>query len=95
MRKFTVLFSAALLTAGFCVAQNTEIKEDFKPSTKNQPQQEYPQVNSQGYARFRVQAPNAQFVSVNLGLGGTHGGTDLVKGADGFWTGTTLSLIHI
>ena len=38
MRKFTVLFSAALLTAGFCVAQNTEIKEDFKPSTKNQPQ---------------------------------------------------------
>lgn len=89
MRKFTVLFSAALLTAGFCVAQNTEIKEDFKPSTKNQPQQEYPQVNSQGYARFRVQAPNAQFVSVNLGLGGTHGGTDLVKGADGFWTGTT------
>ena len=23
MRKFTVLFSAALLTAGFCVAQNT------------------------------------------------------------------------
>ena len=87
MRKFSVVLSAALLTVGFCAAQ--EIKEDFKPSTKNQPQQEYPQVNSQGYARFRVQAPNAQFVSVNLGLGGTHGGTDLVKGADGYWTGTT------
>ena len=87
MRKFTVVLSAALLTAGFCAAQ--EIKEDFKPSTKNQPQQEYPQVNSQGYARFRIQAPEAQFVSVNLGLGGTHGGTDLVKGEDGYWTGTT------
>ena len=87
MRKFAVVLSAALLTAGFCVAQ--EVKEDFKPSTKNQPQAEYPQVNSQGYARFRIQAPNAQFVSVNLGLGGTHGGTDLVKGEDGYWTGTT------
>ncbi len=87
MRKFSVVLSAALLTAGFCVAQ--EVKEDFKPSTKNQPQAEYPQVNSQGYARFRIQAPDAQFVSVNLGLGGTHGGTDLVKGEDGYWTGTT------
>ncbi|MBR3659933.1 MAG: esterase, partial [Bacteroidaceae bacterium] len=66
MRKFAVVLSAALMTAGFCVAQ--EIKEDFKPSTKNQPQQEYPMVNSQGYARFRIVAPNAQAVSVGLGL---------------------------
>ena len=87
MRKFTVLFSAALMTAGFCSAQ--EIKEDFKPSTKNQPQQEYPMVNSQGYARFRIVAPNAQAVSVGLGLGGTNGGTDLTKDENGVWTGTT------
>ena len=87
MRKFTVVLSAALLTAGFCAAQ--EIKEDFKPSTKNQPQQEYPMVNSQGYARFRIVAPNAQAVSVGLGLGGTNGGTDLVKDENGVWTGTT------
>ena len=87
MRKFTVVLSAALLTAGFCAAQ--EIKEDFKPSTKNQPQQEYPMVNSQGYARFRIVAPNAQSVSVGLGLGGTNGGTDLTKDENGVWTGTT------
>ena len=87
MRKFAVVFSAALLTAGFCAAQ--EIKEDFKPSTKNQPQQEYPMVNSQGYARFRIVAPNAQSVSVGLGLGGTNGGTDLKKDENGVWTGTT------
>jgi len=65
-----------------------EIKEDFKPSTKNQPGKEYPQVNSQGYARFRVEAPAAQSVNVSLGLGGK-GGTDLTKDADGVWTGTT------
>ena len=88
MRKFAVVFSAALLTAGFCAAQ--EIKEDFKPSTKNQPQQEYPQVNSQGYARFRIVAPNAQSVSVGLGLGGDgRAGTTLTKDENGVWTGTT------
>ena len=89
MKKFIALFSAAVLTASFCAAQNAEIKEDFVPSEMNQPGQQYPMVNSQGYARFRIQAPNAQSVSVGLGLGGTRGGTDLVKGEDGYWTGTT------
>ena len=89
MKKFIALFSAAALTASFCAAQNAEIKEDFVPSEMNQPGQQYPMVNSQGYARFRIQAPNAQSVSVGLGLGGTRGGTDLVKGEDGVWTGTT------
>ena len=68
--------------------ENTEIKEDFRPNELNQPGQEYPQVNSQGYARFRVEAPDAKSVIVSLGLGGT-GGTVLRKGKDGFWTGTT------
>lgn len=65
-----------------------KIKEDFKPSQKNQPGQEYPQVNSQGYARFRVNAPQAKSVIVSLGLGGS-GQTVLQKDKDGFWTGTT------
>ena len=89
MKKITVLFSAAILAAGFCAAQDTEIKEDFVPSSMNQPGQQYPMVNSQGYARFRINAPQAQSVSVGLGLGGTRGGTDLVKGEDGYWMGTT------
>ncbi len=62
--------------------------EDFKPSELNQPGQEYPMVNSQGYARFRVEAPQAKSVIVSLGLGG-RGGTVLKKGKDGFWYGTT------
>ena len=62
--------------------------EDFKPSELNQPGQQYPMVNSQGYARFRVEAPQAKSVLVSLGLGGT-GGTVLQKGKDGFWYGTT------
>jgi enterochelin esterase-like enzyme len=76
-----------LAVAGLASAAEA-IREDFKPSTLNQPGQEYPQVNSQGYARFRVTAPDAKAVSVSLGLGGS-GGTKLEKGADGVWTGTT------
>lgn len=67
---------------------NAEIKEDFVPSVMNQPGQQYPMVNSQGYARFRVEAPQAKSVIVSLGLGG-QGGTVLHKNAEGVWEGTT------
>ena len=67
---------------------NAEVKEDFVPSVMNQPGQQYPMVNSQGYARFRVEAPQAKSVIVSLGLGG-QGGTVLHKDAEGYWVGTT------
>ncbi|MBC3788453.1 alpha/beta hydrolase-fold protein [Spirosoma utsteinense] len=84
-KPLAALFVAALLSTT-CFAQT--IQEDFKPSSLNQPGQEYPMVNSQGYARFRINAPKADSVKVSLGLGG-RGGTKLAKQADGFWTGTT------
>ena len=63
------------------MAQTTQpaVVEDFKPSSLNQPGQEYPQVNSQGYAIFRIKAPGADSVRVSLGLGG-RGGTRLTQG---------------
>lgn len=81
---------ATVLTCGISQAQTTQsnLVDDFKPSTFNQPGQEYPQVNSQGYARFRIKAPQADSVRVSLGLGG-RGGTKLSKGTDGYFTGTT------
>jgi len=92
MKKYSIVLVLLLTLSGLLtIAQTnpTEIKEDFKPSSLNQPGKEYPQVNSQGYARFRIEAPQAQSVVVSLGLGGTKGGTPLTKGDDGFWTGTT------
>ena len=88
--KVIIILLATVMTGGFCLAQaaQTEIKDDFKPSTLNQPFAEYPQVNSQGYARFRILLPEASSVVVSLGLGGS-GGTRLTKGEDGYWTGTT------
>ncbi len=74
--------------AGRAFPEQPGIKEDFVPSELNQPGQQYPQVNSQGYARFRIEAPDAQAVTVGLGLGG-QGGTQLKKTYDGSWVGTT------
>ena len=88
MKKSLILLSAIFMVANLGFAQNTEIKEDFVPSELNQPGQQYPMVNSQGYARFRIEAPDAQSVRVSLGLGGK-GGTVLAKGEDGAWWGTT------
>ena len=84
-RGILIIVLVAVLSAGTCLAQGSQsaIADDWKPSTLNQPGQEYPQVNSQGYARFRIVAPQAQTVSVNIGR------TQLVKGEDGAWTGTT------
>jgi enterochelin esterase-like enzyme len=85
-RKSAALVLVSALASAVCPAQ--EVREDFVPSTLNQPGQAYPQVNSQGYARFRIEAPEASSVRVSLGLGGS-GGTVLAKGEDGVWTGTT------
>jgi enterochelin esterase-like enzyme len=82
-----MLFALAM-TVGTATAQTTAPTEDFKPSSLNQPGQQYPQVNSQGYARFRITAPDAKAINVSLGLGGK-GGTNLTKAADGTWMGTT------
>lgn len=76
---------ASAISIGLCQAQ---VAEDFKPSSLNQPGQEYPMVNSQGYARFKIVAPAADSVRVSLGLGGK-GGTKLAKAEDGTWMGTT------
>ncbi len=87
-RHLTVLVPLLAFLGSFCLAQTdqTTITEDFKPSTLNQPGQEYPQVNSQGFVRLRIVAPLAQSVSASLG---GRGGTPLAKAADSTWIGTT------
>src|SRR5450759_1699901 len=92
MRKYLIGSVLLFILSGpLCLGQTAQpkITDDFKPSTLNQPGQEYPQVNSQGYSRFLIKAPQAQSVVVSLGLGGTRGGTPLTKAEDGSWIGTT------
>ena len=87
--KCSVIVLVAILLSGIGSAHTQAAPlEYFKPSSLNQPGQEYPQVNSQGYARFRIKAPQADSVRVSLGLGG-RGGTLLTKADSGYFIGTT------
>ncbi len=74
--------------AALAFPENPNVKEDFKPSVMNQPGRDYPQVNSQGIVRFRVEMPEAKSVVVSLGLGG-QGGTQLHQCYDESWVGQT------
>ena len=56
-----------------------------RPPTR--PARQYPQVNSERRARFRIVAPQAQSVRVP-----EWGGITLTKGEDGAWVGTTRPL---
>ena len=78
------LFVLALTALNAGAQSSNEIKEDFRPSELNQPGQQYPMVNSQGYVRLKVNAPEAKSVVASLG-----GGTELHKTEDGSWVGTT------
>ncbi len=90
MKNRSYLFIMLTILMRFLgIAQNNKtVVEDFRSSTLNQPGKEYPQVNSQGYARFKIDAPAADSVRVSLGLSG-QGGTKLAKAEDGSWMGTT------
>ena len=84
-KKIFALAALLIVSVSICLAQ-TSPTEDFKPSTLNQPGKDYPQVNSQGYVRFSIEAPQAQTVTVSLG---GKDGTKLTKTEDGSWIGTT------
>lgn len=77
------IFIFILFSGFFSQAQTNNVVEDFKPSPVNQPGREYPQVNSEGRVRVRVEAPDAK--RVQLDIGGVK--YDLKKDDAGIWTG--------
>ena len=87
--RFIMILLATVITGGTCLAQmeQSAAVEDFKPSSLNQSGKQYPQVNSERRARFRIVAPQAQSVTVGLG-----GRTVLTKDENGVWTGTSRPL---
>src|SRR5689334_4949572 len=88
--KSTFLHAAfgLVLAAVSATGQSTRpAVEDFKPSALNQSGRQYPQVNSEGRARFRIVAPQAQAVKSSFG-----GENTVVKGQDGAWFVTTRPL---
>jgi enterochelin esterase-like enzyme len=76
-----------LVISRACLAQINDLYKDSKPAPTNVPGVEFPRVDSQLRAIFRVEAPDAQ--KVQLDLVEVY---DMVKGEDGIWTVTTKPL---
>lgn len=76
-----------LLVSVVSFAQSSDLLKDSKPASTNVPGLEFPRVDSQSRAIFRVDAPNAQKVQVDI-----LSVYDMVKGDDGIWTVTTNPL---
>ena len=84
----TRIWLALLSAMPVLLAQNARAQaDDFKPASTNLPGQEYPKLSSDLRAMFRVHAPAAQKVQVNLA--GMH---DMTRDSSGDWTVITPPL---
>jgi len=85
MNKLRSILSVAVLTGIVCfvTAELRAAVEDFVPASTNQPGRQYPQVNSEGRVRARIEAPQAH--TVLLDIGGVK--YPMTKGADDAWIG--------
>ncbi|WP_157638091.1 alpha/beta hydrolase-fold protein [Flexithrix dorotheae] len=80
--RYILFLIGFMLTGVICFAQS-EVVEDFKPSSVNQPGKQFPQVNSERRVRVSIAAPEANLVQ--LDIGGVK--YDLTKDNNGVWTG--------
>ncbi|MBN1951544.1 MAG: esterase [Bacteroidales bacterium] len=78
-----MLFAAFVFLGSSNINSQNPVVGDFKPSSLNQPGKEYPQVNSEGRVRVQISAPEAKMVQLDIGAVKY----DLVKDAQGVWTG--------
>jgi enterochelin esterase family protein len=93
MSKLSIALSIFLVAGSVCTAQMPQTRqspllppEGTLPASTNIIGAEYPRLDAQRRAYFRLLAPEATSVVVSLGR------TELTKGEDGYWTGVTAPL---
>ncbi len=85
MKSIIVILGLSSAVAGqFCSAQTSPATDDTKPSIWNSYGQQYPRVDSQLRAIFRLPAPDAQKVQLHLDKD-----YDMEKDTNGVWSVTT------
>ena len=84
MKKAVVFF---VLASGLCWSQ---APDTFHPATTNVPNAEYPRIDADSRIEFRLKAPDAQKVQVQVGAVPA---IEMTKGADGIWTVTTPPVV--
>ncbi|MBW6501478.1 MAG: esterase [Bacteroidales bacterium] len=94
MKKAGSVLILILFAGTMCLAQMPQTQQastpppppDTKPASTNIIGAEYPRIDDQRRAHFRLLAPEATSVVVSMG------NTALEKGEDGYWTGVTAPL---
>ena len=82
-RKLFILLLLSILCSQLCMAQSTE-SSDAKPATSNIPGLEYPKIDKNLRATFRINAPDVQKLQVDLDKR-----YDMVRDNKGVWTVTS------
>jgi enterochelin esterase family protein len=80
-----LLFFVLVATLGWSQEVDT-----FRQASSNVPNAEYPRIDAESHIQFRLKAPDAAKVQVQVGA---LPAIDMVKGADGFWTVTTPPIV--
>jgi enterochelin esterase family protein len=87
MKILTAAFVFAMLACAAGSAESNQPPADAVPASSNVPGAQFPKIDAEQRAYFRVKAPAAREVAVGL-----PGGDRMVKGADGAWTVVTEPL---
>jgi enterochelin esterase family protein len=87
MKKRLATLVLFFVIGGICWAQEGDLYKNSKQASTNIIENEFPRIDSHSRVIFRVEAPDAQKVQVDI----LHV-YDMVKGKDGVWTVTTDSL---
>ena len=82
-KLFSILLAALIMAGSNTLIAQTDVVEDFVPSSANQPGKDYPQVNSEGRVRVKISAPDASYVQLDIGAVKY----DLTKDEAGVWIG--------
>src|ERR1035437_10520423 len=80
-----------VLTVLACAPVWSQAADEGKPASSNVMGAQYPRIHSDLSATFRLRAPDAKTVQVQVGADPKH--YDLTKGEDGIWTGSTAPLV--
>lgn len=90
-RRNTISLALAVLLSVLFSTESLQAQSptDSKPASTNVPNAEYPKIDSQSRVTFRLKAPDAQKVQIDLGKK-----FDMVKKADGFWEVTTEPIVE-
>ena len=86
MKKIFQLFFLLLIAGAACIAQMPDTTGNIRPRC-NTPGYEFPQIDKEMRAIFRLKAPYATKVQIDLS-----GMDDGVMGVDSFWTITTKAI---